>query len=592
MKFCFRLNLENTAILLLLATLLCSSKLQAALLPAVTGVTFDGERITWNPVPDAIGYNIQFNSFYLDTVVGITSYSPEQRGTYRILAFDNEGNFSPANAGPGDVSPTTNSVFLATSVLNVSAPANVNGMVYSTTVGEIFWNKVFTRSLEYQIFLNGQLQGTTFGNSFLLDGLTPFVTNSIFLRAKTLGNQFSDIIKIDINTQAGAFPRATAAGELSTQPLPPQNARITRYSDTAAELFWDRPSTFENIVNSEVFRDGVFIGSNVGPSFYDDTRTAGVNHSYRVIAINANGEPSDPTFVNPGPFDGQLSQITQRLLTSITEVTTNDPHQIWFPTLRSFTEGFGLETLDLTSSIPTEEDGVLQSVRSEYICDDQFGTLTIDSAPSALSTTTLTFDFCSIDQIFVDGIFTLVNTDAGGYTATYENLFIDTDLPVSMDGEVNLSVGRAFNDRILTYTDFDYGFDGSLVDDDVLDFSAVLNQQIADTVVDLPRHHFRSDFSIIGALTNGRELIVSTTRRFEDIDQGSGNYMIGELIIRSTNGEELVVSADTGDASTWSATASNASGTEAFTGTWGETLTLPCLSAFPEDEELTGCEFR
>jgi len=49
-------------------------------------------------------------------------------------------------------------------------------------------------------------------------------------------------------------------------------------------------------------------------------------------------------------------------------------------------------------------------------------------------------------------------------------VFIDSiDMPIDINGEVSLTVGRANGDRTLTYSNFEYGLIGNLLDDDGLD---------------------------------------------------------------------------------------------------------------------------
>jgi len=104
--------------LLLLATMLSPALwLTSALadaLPPVTGVSFDGNSISWDEQEGAEGYNIYINDFnYIDTVVGRTEYVPVINATYFITAFDKSGNYSPLQVITDDVVPLTNSVVVS-----------------------------------------------------------------------------------------------------------------------------------------------------------------------------------------------------------------------------------------------------------------------------------------------------------------------------------------------------------------------------------------------------------------------------------------------------------------------------------------------
>jgi len=80
-------------------------------LEVVMNVSFDGELITWDPVPGAIGYNI-YNDFgdYIDTVIAVTEYRPVTSGIYFISGFDNNGSFSPLFVAGENAIPLTNNV--------------------------------------------------------------------------------------------------------------------------------------------------------------------------------------------------------------------------------------------------------------------------------------------------------------------------------------------------------------------------------------------------------------------------------------------------------------------------------------------------
>ena len=207
------------------------------------------------------------------------------------------------------------------------------------------------------------------------------------------------------------------------------------------------------------------------------------------------------------------------------------------------------------------------------------------------------FELCNLSGIGnLDGGFTIVGSDAGGYTATYENLFIDLiDFPIDMNGEVSLSVGRANGDRTLTYDNFQYGLIGNLLDDEGLDTSVTLNQQLADTVVDQPRHFFTTNFSVNAPFTNGEELTITTTQQLTEVvvsnESGTPNYFTGRLIAETADDEQLILIPDTQSADTWQATIIDSNGSQSIFGFWSDTIRLPCISATPEDEAFIGCPF-
>ncbi len=65
-------------------------------LPMVQNVSLSGNQLTWDAVEGATGYNVQLGSRYLSTVRGNRVYTVTDLGTYTVVAFDDNGNFSPA----------------------------------------------------------------------------------------------------------------------------------------------------------------------------------------------------------------------------------------------------------------------------------------------------------------------------------------------------------------------------------------------------------------------------------------------------------------------------------------------------------------
>jgi len=601
--------------LMLLASAMCllTTMAQAQDLPVVSGATYDGQEISWNPVDGALGYDIYISSSYVDTVVGITRYRPERLGTFRVAAFDGNGNYSPTV--PADRTGLSNFVAVDELTSGVDQPENVRGIVYSVSAGELFWDRAVSRNLEYDVFLNGTLVGTTTGSSVFIDTLSSDNANLVSVVARSASGETSEQVILEFDTQLDVFPNAATTfdtGNSGTsapifRPASPQNVRVEVYGPNTLELFWDRTPFSANIVSTDVIRDGELIGSAEGNSFFDPTgnfnigSTSAVPHTYELIAIDGNGNRSLPAIFNPGAFDpgafdDSSEAIISRILGGITEVTTNNPHVQFFPTLQDLAIGGGLEALEEISAELIFDGNVLLASTTVFNCDS--GTLTVDANTAAISSVSLSFEFCVLPNVGnIDGNFSLNGSDAGGYTATYSRLFIDSiDMPIDINGEVSLTVGRANGNRTLTYSNFEYGLIGNLLDDDGLDTVVTLNQQVADTVFDQPRHFFTTNFTVSAPFTNGEELTITTTERFEEIvvadELGTPNYINGQLIAETADGERLTWSADPANLDTWTARVAEGDGFRVILGAWSESARLPCLSANQEDESLTGCQFQ
>ncbi|ASJ70381.1 hypothetical protein [Granulosicoccus antarcticus] len=107
----------------------------------------------------------------------------------------------------------------------------------------------------------------------------------------TTGVRFEGLT-VDVSIDPGNGPDPD-----DTLPSSPANASIELYY-SAAELFWDRPDASERVTLTEIWRDGEFIGSTNGTSYYDDTRTQGVFYWYEFVAVDADGDRSPSSTLN------------------------------------------------------------------------------------------------------------------------------------------------------------------------------------------------------------------------------------------------------------------------------------------------------
>ena len=587
--------------LIALLFLLLSSPVysQSNQLDPVTGVQFDGTDISWDPLPGATGYNVHLNFDYLDTVSLGTSYTPTQSGRYYIAAFDELGNFSPLQIIENDVIATTNTVDVELSAIStteeINPPANLSGTVYSLTAGELFWDRVNFQAIEYDVTLNGEFLGTTEGTSFFVDTLVPESQNIILVYARNESGQLSEPAALIFETFGSDFPLAAIGEPLSNFGpnglTPPNNPRLTIYSLTAAELMWERADADENIVSTEISRDGEVIGTTEGNSFYDDNRESGQAHFYELVSVNGSGERSSPSIVRPNPFDGDTASIVNRLLTGISDVTARNPHQRFFPLLRDFTRDKELHpelVLQETAFIVDAERGSFTS--SEYDCAT--GSVAIESVDSRFGTFRMFFDMCSSAGLIYDGNLSIVNSDLGGFTANYNQLTIQGEgINARLSGEVLRNVGRAANFAGELYRTFVYELIDSEQQNPLLQTTRVelTRLQLSDNLATTPRSTFRTEFTVTAAWTFGQQMNVGTAREFRDADLGQGNYLSGELIARGADGQELLWDAGFPDNSSWYATVRKSDSSFSIPGEWSDEIRLPCLSITFGDDAIPGC---
>lgn len=78
---------------LALLAIVATSGAAMADLPRVTGLTLEGDQLSWDAQEGATGYNIQLDYDYYDTVRGDTQYTVTEPGKYHVISFNDDGEF-------------------------------------------------------------------------------------------------------------------------------------------------------------------------------------------------------------------------------------------------------------------------------------------------------------------------------------------------------------------------------------------------------------------------------------------------------------------------------------------------------------------
>jgi len=120
----------------------------------------------------------------------------------------------------------------------------------------------------------------------------------------------------------------------------PADVSIQIYSGTAAELFWTPIPFTESIDGVEIRRDGILIATTPGDyvrSYFDDTRSPGVNYTYTLTAFSSAGRASTVFSGSGGgsvvtdpveqPSDGELPTDTALVLDSLFAIANGDAIQ-------------------------------------------------------------------------------------------------------------------------------------------------------------------------------------------------------------------------------------------------------------------------
>jgi len=81
-----------------------------------------------------------------------------------------------------------------------------------------------------------------------------------------------------------------------------RSLRLVVYSDTAAELFWDRVANPFRVETTQISRNGEPLGNSVGTSFFDDTRVRGVAYQYEIVVFGSADGRSETVVITDEGF--------------------------------------------------------------------------------------------------------------------------------------------------------------------------------------------------------------------------------------------------------------------------------------------------
>lgn len=261
-----------------------------------------------------VGYEVRLNgqrigqfdalSYFSDSLITGQQYRAE------VQAVDTDGERSVVatttfTAGQRGNTPTTPT----TTPPSGQAPAaavNLRGIAYSRTAFEFFWDRQSVPGLRYRVLLDGTLLQQTDGISAYVGGLERGREYQVeIITVDAAGNTSAPAVAT-LTSGSGSTPGTVTVGATASPgtpapsggaPAAPAGLRIDVYSNTAAELFWERPAATSGVVRYRVQRDGDVVRETAGISYFDATRTPGQRHRYEVVALNAAGQASSPSVV-------------------------------------------------------------------------------------------------------------------------------------------------------------------------------------------------------------------------------------------------------------------------------------------------------
>jgi len=266
------------------------------------------------------GYEITRNGTSLGIFDALSLYQDDllagEDYLYRITALDADGNRSATStvrfsSGVNPETPTPDS--------GIPKPANLRAELYSASALELFWDRVTTDVLQYEVKRNGVSLGITDGTSYFISGLEGNQPYSFDVQAIKNGSARSAVSSIDVSLDAqppGGNTNNPPNNGGNNPVASPQNISLSVYSTSAAELFWTNASSTQQGTSVEIFRNGDFIALSNGNSYYDDARPQDTNATYSLVTVTDDGQRSDP--VQFGQFE------TAKLDTNVGLLAKND----------------------------------------------------------------------------------------------------------------------------------------------------------------------------------------------------------------------------------------------------------------------------
>ncbi len=187
-----------------------------------------------------------------------------------------------------------------------AVPFDLRFSVYSDTAGELFWradtSSIGRNSVQgYNVYRNGEL--VTSGpasSSYVDEDLQPGETYTYEVSIVQFDdNEGARSDALTVTTPGGGG----APGNSNNSPdYPLEGMSLDRYGATSLELFWDRPVSFGVTGRYDIFRNGQYLTSTPGPSFYDDDLEACEHYEYTIAAVSRSGQIVALGFQSEGAF--------------------------------------------------------------------------------------------------------------------------------------------------------------------------------------------------------------------------------------------------------------------------------------------------
>lgn len=547
--------LSVISILALLSTAPLVHAQQLSLQPpaGLSAATYSSSAVEvfWIRTEGAVEYTVSRGNDLLELIDGTSFFEeglePNTTYQYEIRSVDADGNESEASL----ITVSTRGGIPET---DARRPLSLRADVYSSTALELFWRREFGGAVTYEVARDGVVVGTSNGSSFFDDELTP---GTAYEYTITLLGSNSPPSTITSTTNG------SSRGPMVDGPLL-ENARFVVYSDTAAELLWDRPAPEFGVDRVEVLRGtGNVATDSLGrfdaTSYFDNSREPGVAYSYSLIARDRGGNELDR--VNFSADDAQIPGSVEFVSPILGEFNETEIVNLVFSAFSG--QAFGNDVLRLPyhsdpaySSINLLGGAPAGAVVADIVCDNG-GTAIFEPVQFADSNDSgwnFNFDNCLDGTEIIDGELTRqisnaamvesmrgISIDGSARQAQYSGLMLRTfDTP--RDGRTNAEL--AYRDLSGENLNVVYTENGDTFELVNANFRYVLALPFSASV--------EGSFQVRSTLTQNRLLDVVIIDPFAwtgsaNTPLSAANWVAfdyGSMIITAEDGTELQVDAD------------------------------------------------
>ena len=179
---------------------------------------------------------------------------------------------------------------------------NVRHAVYSETSAELFWDRATDNGLVqgYEIIRNGELLGLFDSLSLFQGDLNPAVIYTYEVTAVDTDGNLSATQTVRLSTgglDVSGENNPLQGSGTGSAPNFPANLRHQVYSQTSAEIFWDRATDDGFIQGYEIIRNDESLGVRDSLSLFESGLDSATSYTYTVTAIDTDGDRSVPATI-------------------------------------------------------------------------------------------------------------------------------------------------------------------------------------------------------------------------------------------------------------------------------------------------------